>query len=235
MFICSELKDLYPYHARVNSGGLLKFHNGLLILSRYPIKGVSLDPYKKVSSLESYMATKSNLVVDVDVPGMGKVTFVTMHTTAGGHIDPEHPDADADREDELRQAAEACEAAAARGNLGIIIGDLNCGPEASAGNFSYILERGFRDTYAEGAAVGKLESGPLFTWDPQNYLNSVGPHKDCPGQRCDHVLLPRRGMEDWRVERVKILFEEKVADIGGGKLSTLSDHHGLLVVLRRAV
>jgi hypothetical protein len=184
-----------------------------MILSRYPIASVSLDPYKKVSSVERYLATKSNLVVDVD---------------------PEHPDADADREDELRQAAEACEAATARGNLGIIIGDLNCGPEASAGNFSYILEKGFRDTYAEGAAAGKLESGPLYTWDPQNYLNSTGPHKDCPGQRCDHVLLPHRGMENWRVERVKILFEEKVADVGGGKLSTLSDHHGLLVVLRSA-
>lgn len=233
-FICAQLKDLYPYHARVESGGILKFHNGLLFLSKYPIISSSLQAYKKVSNVEKHLATKSNLVVEVDVPCLGKVTFVNMHTTAGGEVDPEHPDADADREDELRQAVEVCNGAHKAGKLGIIVGDLNCGPEASQGNFNYVLQQGFRDTYAEAQAAGTLLPGPLFTWDPTNYLNTVGPHSSCPGQRCDHVLLPQKGMEDWTVQRAQVLFADKVVDIGGGRLSTLSDHHGLQISLKKS-
>lgn len=86
-FLCNELKDLYPYHARADSGGFVRFHNALLVLSKYPIVRCELQHYKKVSTLEYYMATKSNLIVDVLLPGLGKVTIVNMHTTAGGHID----------------------------------------------------------------------------------------------------------------------------------------------------
>jgi endonuclease/exonuclease/phosphatase family metal-dependent hydrolase len=232
-YLCNELKDLYPYHARAESGGIFQFHNGLLVLSKYPIVRCELQRYEKVSTLEYLLATKSSLIVEVQLPGMGRVTIVNMHTTAGGHVDPEHPDVDGDREDELRQAAEVCETAAAEDRLGLIIGDLNCGPEASASNYSYILKRGFRDTYAEAAEAGKLDDGPAFTWDPTNYLNASGPHKTGPGQRCDHVLLPSKGMEGWRVDKARVVLGEKLADIGGGKLSTLSDHHGVLVVLKR--
>lgn len=232
-FIRKQLKDIYPHYARVDSGGLIKFHNGLLFLSKYPIVSCSLQAYKKVATVEKHLATKSNLIVEVDIPVLGKVTFVNMHTTAGGQVDPEHPNTDADREDELRQAVEVCAAATKAGNRGIILGDLNCGPEASQGNFQYVLDQGYRDTYAEAQAANRLVAGPAFTWDPTNYLNSVGVHKDCPGQRCDHVLLPKEGMEDWQVQRAQILFAEKIADIGGGRMSTLSDHHGLLISLKR--
>jgi hypothetical protein len=32
-------------------------------------------------------------------------------------------------------------------------------------------------------------------------------------------------LEDWRVERVKVLFGEKVADIGGGKIGNSTTVH----------
>ena len=232
-FLCEGLKALYPHHARVDSGGFFKFHNGLLLLSKYPITKCALQPYEKVSSLEHFMATKSSLIVEVELPTLGRVTFINMHTTAGGTVDPEHPDADGDREDELRQAVETCQEATKAGNLAVIVGDLNCGPEASSGNFNYVLEKGFRDTYAEGVQRGVLQPGPDFTWDPTNYLNAIGPHKDSPGQRCDHLLLPTKGMEDWVVQKVQVLLEDKVVDIPHGLKSTLSDHHGLVVTLQR--
>lgn len=118
--------------------------------------------------------------------------------------------------------------------------------------------------------AGRLQDGPKFTWDPENYLNQIGPHAHCPGQRCDHVLLPGTAaapttgdgavieigayssqtsplspysaqptptggevMATWEVESVRVMFEEQIADIGDGKMSTLSDHHGLLVKLRK--
>lgn len=232
-YLIAALKEMYPYHARMNSGGVFRFHNGLMLFSKFPIKNCTLQAYKKVSSLEYYMATKSSLIVDVDIPGLGVVTLVNMHTTAGGHIDPEHPDADSDREDELRQAYDVCAAVEAEGRLAIILGDLNCGPEASAGNFKYILDKGFRDTYIEGQQRGKLLDGPEFTWDPKNFLNTLGPHKDCPGQRCDHVLLPINGMENWNVDKIHVIFSESIAPIGNSKSSTLSDHHGLIVQITK--
>jgi endonuclease/exonuclease/phosphatase family metal-dependent hydrolase len=233
-FLWTSLADLYPHHARVESGGFLKFQNGLLILSKHPISKATLQPYHKVSSLERHLATKSNLIVEITIPALGKVTLVNMHTTAGGTVDPEHPGVDSDREDELRQAIEVCNAATKEGGVGIIIGDLNCGPEASAENFQYVLNKGgFRDTYAEAAAAGTLAPGPAFTWDPANYLNAIGPHKECPGQRCDHVLLPAVGMEAWAVTRAQVLFPEACVEVGGGIQSTLSDHHGLLVTVTK--
>ena len=255
-YLCTELQDLYPYHARIDSGGFIKYHNGLLILSKHPVVKSMLQPYEKVASLEKHLATKSNLIVELQLSSsssknsynnnnLQRLTLVNMHTTAGGAVDPENPNTDADRQDELRQAAEACRRPAAaaaaaadssNSTLGsIIIGDLNCGPEASKDNFDYILAQGFRDTYAEVVAKDNNQKAEIFTWDPQNYLNQVGPHRNSPGQRCDHVLLAKEtAMDDWVVEKAEVVLDEPVVDIRGQqKKSTLSDHYGLLVVLKK--
>jgi len=241
-FLCTQLADLYPYHARFESGGCIKFHNGLLVLSKHPIVHSELQSLDRVASLERHMATKSNLIVDLDVGNNVIWRIVNTHTTAGGTVDPENPDTDQDREDELKQAADSAAAINNKSNsnnpnnVGIIIGDLNCGPEASPDNFNYILQkRHFRDTYQEAADGGTLlTTSPQYTWDPKNYLNQLGPHKDCPGQRCDHVLLPMEGMKDWQVKQVQLILEEPVVDIGKDKAKcTLSDHYGLLVSIQK--
>jgi sphingomyelin phosphodiesterase 2 len=109
-FITSTLVDLYPYHARHRSPGFApwKFQNGLLFLSKYPILESYIEKLHKAASLEMWMANKSNLVMTVAIPSLGSVTLVNSHTTAGGATHPEHPGVDSDREDELRQAVEAC-------------------------------------------------------------------------------------------------------------------------------
>jgi hypothetical protein len=78
------------------------------------------------------------------------------------------------REDELKQAIECCREAESRGLVGVILGDLNCGPEASSSNFHYCLNAGYRDTYLEAVESKCLEDGPIFTWDPVNMLNAIG-------------------------------------------------------------
>jgi hypothetical protein len=65
-FICNELQDIYPYNARVDSGGGMKFHNGLMLLSRWPVLKYELEAMVKVSTLEAYMGTKSTLNVWID-------------------------------------------------------------------------------------------------------------------------------------------------------------------------
>lgn len=49
---------------------------------------------------------------------------MNTHTTAGGAVDPENPDVDKDREDELNQALARCKLATDNGEHAVIIGDL---------------------------------------------------------------------------------------------------------------
>ena len=237
--ITKELKDIFPYSAHYSSGfSVLKFDNGLLILSKYPITDVHLDPYKKVSSREKHLANKSSLACTIDVPHFGKkVRVINMHTTAGGTAHPEHPEVDIDREDELKQAYDMAVKATQEEMIPMIVGDLNCGPEASASNYNYILQQSYCDTFlryketqSSGSDIAASE-GLDVTWDPKNYLNEIGPHAHCPGQRCDHVLLPNHVMPHVQVVDAKIIFTETEVPIGGKKFSTMSDHYGLKIAI----
>ena len=81
------------------------------------------------------------------------------------------------REDEINQALAVCKQATDSGNHAIVIGDLNCGPEASKENYDVLVKAEYRDTFLDG------NSKRQQSWDPINYLNAIGPHKTCPAQR----------------------------------------------------
>ncbi len=242
--IRDELATVLPHSARVQSGGCTRFHNGLNLFSRFPITEVTLTPYRQAALVEQLLASKSQLEVTLDVPGVGKVKVVNIHTTAGGSAAPEDAGTDTIREDEIDEAVAACDYAVRSGACGaaMIIGDLNAGPEASVGNYQHLLAKGWRDAWAAANEAGTC-TGPQYTWDPANFLNSTGPHAGCPGQRCDHVFLrssssftvdtndvkPRDALANWVVERAHVIFTEPVVALPDGRNSTMSDHHGLLV------
>lgn len=246
-FIRDELAPMLPHSARVKSGGCTRFHNGLNLFSRFPITEVTLTPYRQAALLEQLVASKSQLEVTLEVPGVGKVKVVNIHTTAGGSA-PEAEGTDAIREDEIDEAVAACNYATRSGACSavIIIGDLNAGPEASVGNYRHLLAKGWRDAWVAAKEAGAC-TGPQYTWDPANFLNSTGPHASCPGQRCDHVFLrsnstftvdpndvnPRDELASWAVEHAQVLFTEPTVALPNGSNSTMSDHHGLLVDIVR--
>jgi len=180
-------------------------------------------------------------------------SYICFDLTAGGTTDPNNPDVDSDREAELMQAYESSTDAKSRGRIPIICGDFNCGPEgeggaadASLSNFRFILDKGFRDTFAEfhasERAAGKPIPTHMATWDPTNYLNVIGSHPHCPCQRCDHVLVPTEvnfpdqnsnGFKpDWVVTEARIEFVEPCVQVNSKVKSTLSDHFGLLIELQ---
>ena len=235
-FIASKLEDLYPYYSRHGTGTCLKFSNGLLIMSRWPITSSYLDKFKRVSTMENWLATKSILTCCLKVPNAGDISFVNIHTTAGGEsCDPEHPDADMDRENELEQAIECVKHAALQGGEGVIVGDFNCGPESSRTNFEFLLNQGFRDTFLEAVAIDALKS-PLLThtWDPDNMLNQVGPHANTPKQRIDHVMMPNNEFwQNWKTQSAEVVFTEEVVYINASVRSTISDHFGLVIELAK--
>lgn len=248
------LKTKYPYHAQISSSSWspIKFNNGLITFSKHPISNPKLERFVKVSALEQHLANKSNLICDIDIPELGAFTVVHTHTTAGGTTDPNNPDVDSDRESELMQAYDSCVDAKIRGRVPIICGDFNCGPEgeggavaASASNFRFIVNKGFRDTFAEfhaaERAAGKPVPDHMATWDPTNYLNVIGSHPHCPCQRCDHILMPTEVnfptphsgayQPDWVVTNAKIEFVDTCVQVDSKIKSTLSDHYGLLIEL----
>lgn len=269
-----KLQKKLPYHARHFNSPLhnisMKFHNGLLTLSKFPVAESSIMSLRRVSSLERWLANKSHLLARIVIPSVGEILLVHVHTTAGGTVNPENPDVDGDREDEFLQAWEACEKFLATPStdesipkIPIIMGDFNCGPEASVANFNYILGKGFRDTFAEyrrrthggknqlivssnGKAAESTELGTTTnttgssntddtcTWDPNNYLNKIGPHAECPGQRCDHVIIPQKQMKNWTVSDARLLFQEPIVPLRNNIMCTLSDHYGLYVQITRS-
>jgi endonuclease/exonuclease/phosphatase family metal-dependent hydrolase len=233
--IYEPLQALYPFYAREKSRTkLLQCDNGLAILSKWKIESSEIERLRKVSTLEKYMASKSNLNVVIQVPQLGSVSMVNTHTTAGGATHPENTDVDTDREDELNQALAYCKNATDNCSHAIILGDLNCGPEASKANYEHCINAGYRDTFLDGQHEGlKYQQ----TWDPRNYLNQIGPHSHCPAQRCDHVFISPSlaNIVDNDSTKADILFTEEVVPIRtkkGQVMSTLSDHFGLAITLR---
>lgn len=215
-----------------------------MLISRWPIVRSTLLRYRQAAGLEKVLAQKSHLEVTVQIPGLGLMTLINLHTTAGGGVDPENPGTDTVRADEILQGLQAARAASTRGEAACFIGDLNAGPEASPENYQMILDAGFRDVYLEAEGSGRLQAGPKFTWDPDNFLNTIGPHSHCPGQRCDHLFWPATSSPEgqgasrigsWEVGAAQVLFADQCVELCSGQLSTMSDHHGVIFEMRAPI
>ncbi|KAL8437792.1 hypothetical protein ACSSS7_000673 [Eimeria intestinalis] len=115
-FIIESTRHKLPFVGRRTSGGRFSLHNGLLVLSKYPI----------VTYIERCFASKGMLEVAIDVPSIGVIAVFNMHL-ASGAVDPESRYVEDVRAAEIRQLLKACDAAADRGLIPLVIGDLNAG------------------------------------------------------------------------------------------------------------
>jgi endonuclease/exonuclease/phosphatase family metal-dependent hydrolase len=225
-FIIESLKDILPHVSRQDCRRhFLQLHNGLLLLSKFPVVKESLEVFQDASKVERYFACKSLLCTSIQY-GASTISFLQSHLTAGGEMDPESPETDNDRHSELLHMLRVAEAAKALGEIPFICGDLNCGPEASKGNYDLILKSGYRDLFIEAVSKeGLPSSGPgTFTWSPENYLNTVGPHAHCPGQRVDHLFVSD---DTVTCSKSRIIFKAPCVTLPSGVVSTLSDHDGI--------
>uniref|UniRef100_A0A0G4FWW1 Endonuclease/exonuclease/phosphatase domain-containing protein n=1 Tax=Chromera velia CCMP2878 TaxID=1169474 RepID=A0A0G4FWW1_9ALVE len=166
-FLAESLKEAYPFCARVDEGqgrygsrsrfGVpsLAMHNGLMVLSKFPVLlnnhregGVGRSPrfhsFSHVTPLEALFASKGILEVTLEVPGVGMVALLNVHA-ASACPDPASPSAAAVRQAEMGEVFRVAQAAAERGEIPVVIGDLNAGPVVCRDNYSFLLERGFED------------------------------------------------------------------------------------------
>lgn len=235
-YIVTQLADLYPYHAHKASTGWWKLQNGMVTLSKYPITKQYLLPFTNTSALESWFANKSQLVSVVDVPNVGQIAVVNIHTTAGGYYLPTHPLSDLDRQHELGEVIEVTKMEEENGCHCVVIGDYNCGPYSSCNNWMEFKQtNNYRDLFVEAQEGNRWwsENGEPFTWDPKNYLNAIGPHKELPSDRLDHIMIPRNDVfwKAWECSSARILFTDVCVDILENQRSTISDHYGLFCEL----
>jgi endonuclease/exonuclease/phosphatase family metal-dependent hydrolase len=232
-YLFDALSDLYPYHYRADNT-LLRIKNGLMILSKYPIRKQGLVKMTDGPDEERYFASKSIMAVEVILGPDVSIDIANIHPTGGGtELAQDHPDNIAARDHQIIQAYHYLrphDTGKFDSAYQIIMGDFNAGPEIAHTNYEALKKYGFRDAYAEFAFMKKT---PMkVTWDADNILNSEGTHSDSISQRIDHVFLSKDLINKASILNAEVVFEEAVVPVEGGRLVPVSDHYGVVVEMQ---
>ena len=185
--------------------------------------------YRNQTVLERLLSPRGLLSCEIDLPDLGPCQLINIHTTAGGLI--RHPEAP--RTESLRRRQIEQTIRIAGGNpdcILLIAGDLNAGPEASAGNYEQLSRAGYIDCFTQrpGQDTGEM----TITWDPENALNDKGPFPNSPPQRVDHVFVRKADAGvPVLVTGARIEMTEPVVSLPDGRSVTPSDHYALVVEL----
>lgn len=211
---------------RCPAGGF-RFHNGLAVLSRFKIAEASLHPHRAATLAERIVATKAMLSVVLEVSGVGRVSVINVHLSAGLK-----PTSDAVVAVRGKQIEELKQLAGQMSVVGgavcvLAVGDFNAGPEAAPANYADIVDAGFNDAWTEaqgGAAPG-------HTWDTSNDLNSRGIHGGCAAQRCDHIFYCSSGGVQVEVSDCRIACTDRVR-LDSGHFTNVSDHYAVVATIK---
>lgn len=223
--ITDGLAHAYPHRAYI-PGGRVRFDSGLLTLTRHPHRS-RLERFMRGALNERLFASKSVLVSELDVEGVGVVTVLNLHATSGGiFTPPDHPTILVERDHQIRQLLALADNA--RG-IPVILGDFNAGPGVADANYRSILAAGFVDVFA---TLSPESAEP--TWDPQNALNAGGLHSALPPQRIDHVFVRRSDLDAGVVTPAdaRVVFTETCVRLPRGAAVTPSDHYGIFARMR---
>jgi endonuclease/exonuclease/phosphatase family metal-dependent hydrolase len=222
-WLAESLKDIYPFAIYPRKKRYFGLENGLMTLSRFPASG-DLELFADAPLDETLFDSKGMLVTKHQISKNIALNIVNLHTTAGGMFRlPEHQATDCIRSRQIRQILDR---ARTLGSPLVVAGDLNAGPGVSEDNFRQMVEAGF-------VSLHDLLHGQTseVTWDPENPLNSSGPHKACPPQRIDHFFVKSMELAQNHFKPVSstICLKEPAVQIQGKMPFTVSDHFGICV------
>lgn len=218
--LARSIASTHPYVAMVGRTAPFGWHqgSGLAIYSKFPLRDVQFTPFKHASWYEKVFVSKGFLTAKADVPGVGTVRLVNIHTISGWNPDSE----DNERIRALQQAQLLDTLAQHSFGLEVLAGDFNGGPVVSRKNYQQMVQAGFCDAFISGGGTGD-------TWDLRNPFNRAGPHGHCPSQRLDQVFVRGR----LRATSAEILFQEPIVEVAHGERVPLSDHYGIQVGFRK--
>ncbi len=224
--LAAALAAIYPHVMLFDAQSPLGLNDGLMLLSKYPIDYRSFIAFDDSLLDDRFFTRKGYTRCVIETP-LGRFTVFNVYTMAGGLFrHPERPGIDRLRQRQVDQLV--ANVKHENGNNMVLLGDFNTGPQVSPSNYASLLHAGFVDVYV---ATEHASGEPAVTWDPQNPLNVNSPHRMCPPQRIDHILLDERSLESIRIRSSNIVGHEHVVPTTAGQLVTPSDHYGLLTEL----
>ncbi len=132
-YLFEALKDEYPFIYFEHKGFRLSMENGLMILSKKEISDYEQVTFEKTRWEESFFASTGYQKFKLK-----NMNYYHIHLTAGGILGPEHTQSEILRKNQIEQLLEDI-----NNKKSFILGDFNCGPTVSAGNYQTIIDNGF--------------------------------------------------------------------------------------------
>lgn len=220
-FVFREARYCYPYGETPRKSRRCSFGSGLVVLAREPVT-TEFHSFRAGIWEERLLAERGFLVVRT----LFGLSIVNFHVTAGGIF--RSPQSAATERTRARQIEEMLIAVGRSETTLVLAGDLNAGPNVSDSNYRRLDLEGFVDVFA---LMNPQLNTP--TWDPANPLNTGGPHRNSPPQRCDHIFVRSQDLIRNRLEVVRsdVVLTDPMVSTPSGNV-TLSDHYGVAVTFR---
>jgi len=227
----AELGSDYPYYSSARDHvrfPRIRAHSGLAVFSRFPILNNAHIPLAHAALDERPFTGKGFLQADIASP-VGTVSLANIHLTSGGIFrNPRLPSLSRVRNGQIDQVTSHMREKL--GDVRLIVGDLNAGPDVSPENYNRVLEQGFLDAWHMHPNPTRREKE--VTWEVTNPLNSRELHKTDAPQRIDHVFIHPAGLENVAVTRAEVVLHEPRVPTRNG-LITVSDHYGVVIELTK--
>ena len=218
-------------------GGGAKFayggHNGLLLLSRYPMTNA------EHLLLDSTLVQRSVLRADVELPEYGPVSVYCTHLAADLSAElpyPEDSDFTSFEEEQAAQIDAMLDWADEGEGTVIVLGDMNTGIEVGdaseelPANYQKFVERGWGSAF-----VGSPEA--TCTYCASNAVQGGSPDSTLPdgstGKLIDHIFLKEGLLSTDVAQSARVLDQlQTIETEEGPKELHLSDHFGVQITLQ---
>lgn len=220
--IASVTRKSLPFQFWPDVLPALRLNSGLMLLSRFKLITADHNYFQRQSLDEFIFSKRGYIVSDICLSPYKVIRIVNTHLSSGGLLT--HPESV--RANRLR-TNQIGEIALLEPVADILVGDLNCGPEAAPDNFQQIIRLGYIDL---ASSVSDGHRSPFYTWDPSNQLNMASLHSSSPPQRIDHILARLQSIEPGQRRSVARVLDEPFPLLDG-ITATPSDHYGVKVDL----
>jgi endonuclease/exonuclease/phosphatase family metal-dependent hydrolase len=224
------LDDIVEACRGVTRGGVVyDGHNGLAIISKYPLDSVG------IVELDYTLTARSALHATVDLPGVGPTTVYCTHIAADLSGEIAYPDTGSfssfaeENAAQTERILEHAEQASSDTNVALL-GDFNHGPARAEyraelpDNYRLVDEAGYE------SPVTQLEPPRCTFCDDNLLVDRTGPG----GKIIDHIYLRLRDGVRW--QDVAIVYDEVIELTGANgerRQVNLSDHYGVALTLTR--
>ncbi len=262
VFLINALKPIYPYSERrsdrtwseFGQGRGLIIRNGLVILSRYPIRkqdSGEMDSvnFSTITRGDERFALKGAIRVTIDLPRSDSSTttsldFFNTHLGAmdfnveNGQWEPTHLSALETQARELTRFIDTTK----RNSLQIVAGDFNLHPHQISSGPTDEISYGSETTKIYGLMVGSQDGGlgmqdswiaasdgsPEYSYTPENPYVSGGLFSTDPKGRLDQIFYSSTAEKPLIPTKTTIVFDQPTVESIDGRKVHLSDHFGVL-------